>query len=666
MIFQVVGNLLYLGIIAVLLVIPIRHYSFMKLTSLSNFEEYLEAYRHSVSCPHSFWKDVAESFIHWNEPFSKTVEYNSETGSSKWFIDGKLNVCYNCVDRHAIGDPKKPAIIWVGDDPNRPQAIITYHQLLVHVSKLANWMEKVAGVRKGDVITIYMPMVPEAVYSMLACARIGALHNVVFGGFSAASLRERIADSKSRLVISADCGFRGGKVIDMKSIVNTAIKDLECVDHVLMLLRCEKSATNGWHSWDEVEVFSENHAPLSIESNDPLFILYTSGSTGKPKGLVHGSGGYLTYASMTSKIVFDLKKDDILATFADVGWITGHSYIVYGPLSNGVTTLLFEGLPSYPGPDRLWNIVDQFNITQIYTAPTVIRMLKKHGAAPFIGKNLSTLKVIGSVGEPINADAWLWYKENVGKNNAFVVDTYWQTETGGHIIAPIPKVTQCKPGSATFPLFGVLPAVLDTERGHEITQIEAQGVLCLKNPWPGMAQTIWQDHKRFEETYFKPFPGYFYTGDRVYRDEEGYYWIRGRADDVINTSAHRLSTAEIENAACKCSKVAEAAALGKTDELIGESIWIFCVVKSEYVNFSSESIEKDVIQNIRLHIGPVATPRKVIIVTDLPKTRSGKIMRRILRKLLHEEYESLGDTSTLNNPATIEEIKEKLQSIKKL
>lgn len=660
---EVLRKACYLVLISIFLEIPFYYINTMNIEKPPFDDCYARLYKTSIENPDKFWSEVATSMLIWNSPFEKTTEAVFEDGQTGWFMNGKLNACFNCVDRHAAKNLDKIAILWVGDNPDAPTVSITYGQLKSHVCKLANWLRKVAGIRKGDTVTIYMPMIPEAIYSMLACARIGAIHNVVFGGFSAASLRERIIDSNSKVVVSADYGYRGGKLIDMKSNIVIALKDMNIVEHTLMYFRQEKSHELKWHFWNELEDMSEDHVPENMDSNDPLFMLYTSGSTGKPKGIVHGTGGYLTYATFTTKTVFAVEENDKIATFADVGWITGHSYIVYGPLSNGITTLVYEGIPTYPAPDRFWSIIESHKITQMYTAPTVIRMLKKYGLKPFEGKDLSSLKVIGSVGEPINSDAWIWYNNNVGQNRASVVDTYWQTETGGHIVAPIPGITSCKPGSATFPLYGIVPAVVNPENGEEINDIEAHGVLCIKKPWPGMAKSIWGDHKRFTETYLKPFSGFFYTGDRVYRDRDGYFWIRGRADDVINTSAHRLSTAEIENASCKCIMVAEAAALGRPDDIVGETIWIFCVVKGDYQDINHRIIEKDVIESVRNHIGPVATPRGVIIVSDLPKTRSGKIMRRILRKLLVGDYDNLGDISTLNHPLVIEEIKEKLAAI---
>jgi acetyl-CoA synthetase len=627
---------------------------------VESFEEYKKLYDLSLKDPNKFWSEIARSQLDWFTPFSVGVKDLSFSSPIKWFPNGKLNAAYNCIDRHVIKNPHKRALIWISDDPKEEPKEISYTQLKDRVSQLSNWLLKSAKVKKGDVATIYMGMVPEIVVSVLACARIGVVHNVVFGGFSGKSLRERIIDSKSKVLITTNAIMRGGNIIQTNSNIIEATNDVGFLETILVFERAAglKIDIPFYYKWEEeIPKMDTINEPEIMDSEDPLFLLYTSGSTGKPKGLFHTTAGYLTYSSYTSKLVFDLAPNDIIATFADVGWITGHSYIIYGPLINGVTSLMFEGIPTYPSPSRFWDIIDSFNVTQMYTAPTVIRLLKKYGLDQFNGKKLSSLKVIGTVGEPINPNAWIWYYDNVAKKgNAALVDTYWQTETGGHIITPLPFAIRCKPGSASFPFPGIVPVMVDPETGKEILGNNVDGVLCIKNQWPGIARGIWNDMDKFRDTYFSVFPGYFYTGDRAHRDNDGYYWIRGRADDVINSSAHRLSTAEIESAACTHTSISEAAALGKPDEIIGESIWLFCVLKTNVIVTDHTSLKNEIKKEIRFVIGPIATPHKIFFVSDLPKTRSGKIMRRLLRKLICGEND-IGDTSTLGNPAIIDEIK---------
>lgn len=608
--------------------------------------------------------------MNWSSPFETVLAGSFADGTSTWFHDGKLNVAFNCIDTHieaGLGD--RVALLWEGDEPGENRRI-TFSQLLEEVSKVSALLQSYQLDNLKDTVTIYMPMVPETVFVMLACARLGIPHNVVFAGFSAESLKDRIVDAKSAVVFTADYGKRGGKKIPLKPVVDDAILGLEAiVKHLIVLYRDEtvnvvvgdKVAI----SWADALKPFENVKfidPVQVDSEHPLFLLYTSGSTGKPKGLLHTSGGYLTYAAYTTRNSFDLhpEKGDIFGCLADVGWITGHTYIVYGPLALGATTVLFESIPTYPNPSRYWETIERLGITQLYTAPTVIRALRKFGEEPLKGYSLQSLKVLGSVGEPINADAWLWYWKYAGKEECSVIDTFWQTETGGHVVAPLPAVHSVKPGAAGFPCIGIDTVLLDPVDGKELTENDVEGVLCIRKPWPGAARTIYGDHERFRQTYFSTYPGYYFTGDAAHRDSDGHLWIRGRVDDVINVSGHRLSTAEIEAALGKHEACAEAAVLGRPDEITGQSIWAFCIMKPQ----SSVSLEKEdqlrfeMIKLVRKSIGPLATPKYIIITPDLPKTRSGKIMRRLLRKILAGEGDQLGDLSTLNNPSIIDEVKE--------
>lgn len=608
----------------------------------------------------------------WSTPFKSVLGGDFAAGSSTWFHDGKLNVAFNCIDRHVeAGNGDRVALLWEGDEPGENRRI-TFSQLLEEVSRVAALLQSYQLDNKKDTVTLYMPMIPETVFVMLACARLGLPHNVVFAGFSADSLRDRIVDAKSAVVFAADYGKRGGKKIPLKSVVDEALSGVgSIVKHYIVFYR-EASAAPAAKSmamamaWsDALKPFAQVKfiEPVQVDSEHPLFLLYTSGSTGKPKGLLHTSGGYLTYAAYTTRNSFDLHPEngDIFGCLADVGWITGHTYIVYGPLALGSTTVLFESIPTYPAPSRYWETIDRLGITQLYTAPTVIRALRKFGEEPLKGFSLRSLKVLGSVGEPINADAWLWYWKYAGKEECSVIDTFWQTETGGHVVSPLPAVHSVKPGAAGFPCIGIDAVLLDPVDGKELSDRDVEGVLCIRKPWPGLARTIHGDHERFRQTYFSTYPGYYFTGDAAHRDSDGHLWIRGRVDDVINVSGHRLSTAEIEAALGKHEACAEAAVLGRPDEITGQSIWAFCIMKPQTSPFTPEHedrLRSEMIKLVRKSIGPLASPKYIVLTPDLPKTRSGKIMRRLLRKILAGEGDQLGDLSTLNNPSIIDEVKE--------
>jgi acetyl-CoA synthetase len=611
-----------------------------------------------------WWAKQAHELLHWDRPFKTVRSGGFETGDIVWFPEGALNASYNCVDRWAFKHPNKTAIIYEADEPGQGREI-SYGELLREVCSVANVLKSL-GVKKGDTISVYLPMTWQAVATFLACARIGAIHSVVFAGFSAEALRDRILDCKCRVVITSDEGRRGGKTIANKIIVDAAVKECPLVEHVLVLQRTGNKVpwTEGRDKWWHEEILKvPSYCPPEImSSEDPLFILYTSGSTGKPKGVVHTTGGYLLGATMTVKYVFDLHPDDKFACMADVGWITGHTYIVYGPLSNGVTTTVFESTPVYPTPSRYWETVARHKLTQFYSAPTAIRLLRRHGGQHVEGHDLSSLRVLGTVGEPINPEAWNWYNEHVGRKQCAIVDTFWQTETGSIVVTPFPGAIETKPGSATVPFFGIEPVILDPTTGKELLGNNVEGVLALKNPWPSIARTIYQDHKRYLETYMKPYPGLFYTGDGAARDEHGYIWIKGRVDDVINVSGHRLSTAEIESALIMHKGVAETAAIGAADELTGQAVYAFVTLKPEFkYNPNDEaSLIKELVLQVRKVIGPFAAPKKIYIVGDLPKTRSGKIMRRITRKIVAGEGDQLGDLSTLAEPGVVDLIKKKV------
>lgn len=594
----------------------------------------------------------------WDRPFDTVQHGDFERGDVSWFLGGELNAAYNAVDRWAIERGDTPAILWEADEPGE-QKSITFKELLVEVSQVAGALRQL-GVRKGDIVVIYLPMIPEAVIAMLACARLGAVHSVVFAGFSSDSLRDRVQDSETRIVLTSDEGCRGGRVIATKSIVDAALKECPGVEHVLVVKRTGSNVpwVEGRDLWwyEETKKHRGYLPPVPVSSEDPLFILYTSGSTGKPKGVLHSTAGYLLGTALTTKHVFDVHKGDRFGCMADIGWITGHSYIVYGPLVNGVTTLVFESTPVYPSASRYWDCVDKYKLTQFYTAPTSIRLLRRLGDKYVSQHDLSSLRTLGTVGEPIDPEAWNWYNEHVGRKHCAIVDTYWMTESGAHMVTALPGAIRTKPGSATVPFWGVEPAILDPQSGKEL-EGAAEGALAIRKPWPSVARTILNDNQRFIDTYMKVYPGYFFTGDSAARDEHGYIWIRGRVDDVINVSGHRLSTAEIESALAGHPGVAETAVVGAPDEMTGQSITAFTSMKPEFLFDSEEALVKELTIQVRRSIGPFATPKRIILVKELPKTRSGKIVRRILRKIVSNEADQLGDLSTLFDPSIVDELK---------
>jgi len=624
---------------------------------VGSMEAYEALYAKSVADPEAFWGSIAER-ITWDKPFGKVIDCDFHKASIRWFEGGKLNASVNCLDRHvAAGKGDRTAIIWEGDDPASASRI-TYSELLTEVCRFANVL-RARGVTKGDRVCVYMPMVPELAVAVLACARIGAIHSVVFGGFSAQSLRDRILDSTCRTVITADEANRGGRTIGLKAITNDALQGVDCVQEVIVLKHTGADAgmVEGRDLWWHDEVSApgiEDHCdPESMDAEDPLFILYTSGSTGKPKGVLHTTGGYMVYTSYTHETVFDWREDDIYWCTADVGWVTGHSYIVYGPLANGATTLMFEGVPGYPDAGRFWDVVDKHKVTLFYTAPTAIRALQVSGDEPVKKRSRSTLRLLGTVGEPINVDAWKWYHEVVGDGRCPIVDTWWQTETGGILISPLPGATSTKPGKACFPLPGIVPEIVD-EKGVVLEGNGVEGLLCIGTPWPGMMRTVYGDHDRFHKTYFSQFPGKYFTGDGAQRDEDGYYKITGRVDDVINVSGHRLGTAEVESALDEHEAVVETAVVGMPHEIKGQGIYAFVTLTGGAEG--DDELRKELVQTVRRVIGPIAAPDKIQFAAALPKTRSGKIMRRILRKLAAGELDSLGDISTLADPTVVDSL----------
>ena len=626
-------------------------------TARTNEQQYFERYQQSIDDPDTFWAEAAKK-LDWIKPFTKVngSSYDPNNFKIEWFADGQLNVSENCLDRHLKEHPLKPAIIWEGDHPSRHK-IISFVELHDEVCRFANVMKK-QGVGKGDRVVLYMPMIPEAAIAMLACTRIGAVHCVVFGGFSPDSLASRIEDSQAKLVITADQGMRGGKTIPLKENVDAALQiaGTESVQKMIVVHRTGHPITmkEDRDLWYHMEIMTVTDIcpaePMNAE--DPLFILYTSGSTGKPKGVLHTTGGYLTYVNTTFREVFDLKQDDVFWCTADVGWITGHSYVLYGPLSNGTTTVMSEGIPQYPTWARTGHIVDKHNISILYTAPTAIRAMMREGDAFVRESDRSSLRLLGSVGEPINPEAWNWYYTVVGESRCPIVDTWWQTETGGILISPLPGATALKPGSATRPFFGIQPALVDAE-GHEI-EGEAEGNLIVKDAWPGQMRTIWGDPERFIEAYFSTYPGNYFTGDGARRDADGYYWITGRVDDVLNVSGHRLGTAEIESALVAHAKVAESAVVGMPHEIKGQGVAAYVTLQAG--ESETEELRKELVSWVRKVLGPVATPDAIYWAPALPKTRSGKIMRRILRKIVANELDSLGDTSTLADPSVVDQL----------
>ena len=621
-----------------------------------NDDQYRAMYERSMEDPDGFWAEQADIFLDFHEKWTTVCEADLPAGKVRWFDGGKLNISCNCIDRHLPERADQTAILWEGDDPGQ-QAHITYQELHDHVCRFANAL-KSRGVEKGHRVCIYMPMIPEAAYAMLACMRIGAIHSVVFGGFSPQSLRDRILDSDCRVLITADEGVRGGRKVPLKA--NAEIALAECPDvHTVITVR-RTGADIDWHPKRDVwyhEIIATMPAtcePAIMASEDPSFILYTSGSTGKPKGVQHSTAGYLLHAAMTHKYVFDYHDGDIYWCTADVGWITGHSYIVYGPLANGATTLMFEGVPTWPDASRCWQIVDKHQVNIFYTAPTAIRQLMAQGDEYVTATSRSSLQLLGSVGEPINPEAWEWYHRVVGEGRCPIVDTWWQTETGGIMITPLPGATALKPGSATRPFFGIAPALVDAD-GNLLTDTEAEGNLVITRPWPGQIRTVYGDHQRVIDTYYSTYPGYYFTGDGARRDADGYYWITGRVDDVMNVSGHRIGTAEVESALVQHEAVAEAAVVGYPHEVKGEGIYAFVTLMAGN-NEDPDNLRQELIALVRREIGPFARPEHIQFAPSLPKTRSGKIMRRILRKIAADDLDNLGDTSTLAEPAVVDDL----------
>ena len=627
--------------------------SHLKSTKL-NKEKYQELYKNSIENNDKFWDEVAQR-ISWKKKYEKVKEVNYKNKVSiNWYLKGELNVCYNCIDRHLQKRGDKIAIVWEGDDPNESKKI-SYKELYTEVCKFSNALKNL-GVKKGDVVTIYMPMIPEAAFAMLACARIGAIHSVVFGGFSSDSLADRINDCDSSLIITSDFGIRGGKKIPLKENADKASNKASCLKKMIVVKR-----TGDKIPWDKTKNFwyheitksaSDISPPEIMNSEDPLFILYTSGSTGKPKGVLHTTGGYIVYTSFTHEYIFDIKENDTYWCTADVGWVTGHSYIIYGPLSNGSTTLMFEGVPNYPDSSRFWQVIDKHKVNIFYTAPTAIRALMKEGEEPLKKTDRNSLRILGTVGEPINPEAWMWYYNYVGKSKWPIVDTWWQTETGGILITPLPGVTDLKPGSATLPFFGIKPEIVNKE--GKVLEGECEGNLCLSSSWPGQMRTVYKDHKRFKDTYFSTYEGKYFTGDGCKRDKDGYYWITGRVDDIIIVSGHNLGTAEIESALVGHEKVAESAVVGYPHDIKGWGIYAYVTLKTG--SKESDELKKELINLVRKEIGPIASPDLIQWAPSLPKTRSGKIMRRILRKIAADESGQLGDVSTLADPTVLSQL----------
>ena len=631
----------------------------MRNYHIQNLQDYFKEYKKSIKNPKKFWDKIADENFVWYQRWSKVVDYNMEEANIKWFKNAKLNITKNCLDRHLSVRGDKTAIIWEPNDPKEEAQHISFNELYERVNKTANVL-RAMGIEKGDRVCIYLPMIPELAITMLACAKLGAVHSVIFAGFSASAVASRVNDCGAKMVITSDGSYRGNKVLDLKSIVDEALEKCETVENVLVVKRTNndvkmKEGRDYWMS-EYYDKASTDFVTVIMDAEDPLFILYTSGSTGKPKGMLHTCAGYMVYTAYTFKNVFNYKENDIYWCTADIGWITGHSYILYGPLLNGATTVIFEGVPTYPDAGRFWEVIEKHKVTQFYTAPTAIRSLAKESVEWVQKHNLESLKVIGSVGEPINDEAWHWYNDNVGNKKCPIVDTWWQTETGGILISPIPFATPTKPTYATLPLPGVQPVLMDDKR-NEITGNQVTGNLCIRFPWPGIARTIWGDHQRYKETYFSAFPGKYFTGDGALRDEVGYYRITGRVDDVIIVSGHNLGTAPIEDSINEHPAVAESAIVGYPHDVKGNALYGFVILKESGEERNRENLAKEINQLISEQIGPIAKLDKIQFVSGLPKTRSGKIMRRILRKIAEGDFTNFGDTSTLLNPEVVDEIK---------
>ncbi|MDQ5984317.1 MAG: Acetyl-coenzyme A synthetase [Syntrophus sp. SKADARSKE-3] len=632
-----------------------------KMAYISGREAYDKLWKRSIEEPDAFWAEIANEYVEWFKPFDKVMDYNFDIKKGpvyvKFFEGGKLNVSYNCLDKNLKTRANKVAIQFEGNEPGDDRAI-TYKALHEQVCKFANVL-KAQGIKKGDVVTLFLPMIPELAIAMLACTRIGAIHSIVFGGFSSDALRDRIQDCKSKLLVSCDGTFRGAKAVPQKDNADAALNECPSVEKQVVVKRVGDKIKCNWVAgrdlwWDdEMAKASAVCEAEWMDAEDPLFILYTSGSTGKPKGVMHTTGGYLTYVAYTHKMIFDYKEEEIYWCTADIGWVTGHSYIVYGPLCNGATSVMFEGVPNYPDVSRFWKVVEKYKVNIFYTAPTAIRAVAKEGNEWVKKADISSLRILGTVGEPINPEAWNWYYNVIGRGECPIVDTWWQTETGGILITPLPGAIAIKPGMATMPFMGVEPVLVDDE-GKEFTETEASGALCIKRPWPGIMRGVYGDPKRFQETYFEQFPGYYVTGDGCRRDKDGYYQITGRIDDVINVSGHRMGTAEVESALVAHAKVAEAAVVGYPHDIKGQSIYAYVTLKSGVEK--SDELKKELVAHVRVLIGPIATPEKIQWADGLPKTRSGKIMRRILKKVAANDISNLGDTSTLADPSVVDDI----------
>ncbi len=631
---------------------------FRKIAYIKSMEEYQELYRRSIEDVDNFWSEQARKYLHWHKEWETVLEYDLVEGKIEWFRGGKINASYNCLDAHVDKLNNRVAYFWEGDNPAESK-VVTYLALYKQVNKFAAVLKSM-GVQKGDRVIIYLPMIVELPVAMLACARIGAVHSVVFGGFSAESIASRIQDCGAKLVITVDGGYRGGKQVPLKKNVDEALEHCPDVENVIVYDRCglnpelKAGKEFWWHELVADPSFPDYVEPEPMDSEEPLFILYTSGSTGKPKGVLHSHGGYLLQAAMTTKLVFDLKENETFWCTADIGWVTGHTYTVYGPLTCGYSNVLFEGIPTYPGFDRFWQIVEKLRVEKFYTAPTVIRSLAKEGPEPVRKHDISSLMLLGTVGEPINPEAWRWYYQYVGREWCPIVDTWWQTETGGHMMTPLPAVAPIKPGSCSFPFFGVDPVILDPDTGEEVTNPDQEGALFIRRPWPGMIRTVFGDHERFKETYLSRIPGMYFTGDGAKKDADGYYWITGRIDDVINVSGHRMGTAEVESALVLHDKVAEAAVVGFPHPIKGQGIYAFVTVNTGTPK--TDELKKELVQLVRTQIGPIASPDAIQWADALPKTRSGKIMRRILKKIAAGNIDDLGDITTIADPTVMDSL----------